>query len=213
MGEWQLFPPGTVPDFTTPEFFAAHRWVPPQHQIGHRQRTAMAARLIADVVAEYGCESVSDLGCGDGSLLEELAAVGVHVPTWGYDAGRANVARAQSRGLDVRQADLFSDELAYGDLVTACEVVEHLADPHSFVRGLPGRVIVLSSPSTETADWHYVHHAWAWDLDGYAELVTNAGWQIIRQVDCEGGINWHNGKPGNQRFQAIAAVRPQEVPA
>ncbi len=92
--------------------------------------------------------------------------------------------------------------------VFASEVVEHLAEPEKFLRSLPDcDALVLSSPSAETGDWHYGHHAWAWDMNGYADLVRRCGWKVTHQVECDGGVNWHGGITREQRFQAIAAER------
>jgi hypothetical protein len=206
MTEWRLFPEGTVPDFTTPEFFAAHGWVPPEHQLGHAERISMTADLVREMIAAHGCTTLSDLGCGDGSLLAALRDVeGVRM--WGYDAGRENLTVGIAAGLDVREADLLTSDLEYGQMVTASEVLEHLVDPHGFLAKLPGEVLVVSSPSAETDEWHYVHHSWAWDLKGYRALVTGAGWKVVKQIDCDGLVNYHNGIERPQRFQAIAAVR------
>lgn len=205
MSEWRLFSSGTVPVFTTREFFANHPWVPPEHQRGHAQRTAMVAELIADLHAKNPISSITDLGCGDGSLLTQLAHLGV--PSWGYDAGLGNVKQAVQSGLDVRQTDILAGGLEYGELVVASEVVEHLVDPHGFVANLPGRRIVLSSPSAENLFWHYVHHAWAWDIDGYRALVEDAGWTVIEHRECDAERTIHMGMSLPQRFQAIAAVR------
>jgi len=205
MSEWRLFPAGTVPEYTTVEFFQNHPWVPPGHQRGHSQRIQMVADLIADLHAKDPVSSVTDLGAGDGSLLTHLWDLGV--PMWGYDAGAENVERARVNGVDVRSADLLSDEMEYGDLVAASEVVEHLLDPHDFVRNLPGKRIVLSSPSAENEFWHYEHHAWAWDMDGYKAMVEQAGWTVVEHRECDAERNFHCGMWQNQRFQAIAAVR------
>ena len=206
MAEWRLFAEGTVPDFTTPEFFAAHPWVPPEHQLGHKERIAMTADLIRETLALFPCRTLSDLGCGDGSLLGLLRDL-EDVRMWGYDAGLANLEQGRAHGLDVREADLLKGSLEYGEMVTASEVLEHMVDPHGFLAELPGNVLVVSSPSLETDTWHYVHHAWAWDLEGYAELVTKAGWRVVKQVDCDGLVNYHGGVEKPQRFQAVAAVR------
>jgi hypothetical protein len=95
-------------------------------------------------------------------------------------------------------------------MVTLSEVVEHLADPHQFLSTLPGDTLVVSSPSAETDEWHYADHAWAWDLDGYRDLVSNAGWHVVKQEECVGGTNNHGGIVREQRFQAIVARRVYE---
>ncbi len=205
MAEYRLFDKGTIPFFTTIEFFEAHPWIEPSHQLGHRQRTEMVAELVKNFVATTEAQSISDLGCGDGSLLSLLTEL--PQPKWGYDGGADNVRRAQQNGLDVRQANLFNSDLEYGDLLLCTEVLEHLVDPHGYLEALPGDKIIVSSPSAEDADWHYEHHAWAWDLEGYANLVTGAGWTIVEQTDCAAEHNYHNNVVRAQRFQAIAAVR------
>jgi len=209
MSEWKLSAED-VPDFSTVPFFQGHPWVPPEAQAGHRERTAMVAALAGEVVLEYSLSSISDIGCGDGSLLGKLKGI---VPEgfrmWGYDAGSENISIARLQGLDVRQADILSSPLEYGDLITCCEVVEHLAHPHDFIKMLPhDRMLVLSSPSAETDEWHYVHHAWAWDMEGYAKMVEGAGWKVILHRECEGSSANHCGINGPQRFQAIFAVKP-----
>lgn len=204
--EWRLFEEGTVPFYTTAEFFAAHPWIPPELQHGHRERTEMAARVIRGFVAEHSPTSLVDLGCGDGSLLNLIRDL--PIPMWGYDAGEQNIAIGQANGLDTRRTDLIGQTpIEWGDLIVATEMIEHLVDPHSFVRDLPGNKLVLTSPSAETGDWHYEHHAWAWDLDGYRELAEGAGWTVTHQEECDATATWHNGIYAPQRFQALTAVR------
>jgi len=203
--EWRLFAEGTMPGCSTVPFFAAHPWTPPEAQSGHAERTAMVGEIVRDLAARNLFSSLSDLGCGDGRFLETVSDLPVRA--WGYDAGTANIAKAVSHGVDARRADILNDPLEYGDLVTACEVIEHLADPHAFVASLPGSMIVLSSPSAEDDTWYYPDHTWAWDLDGYAALVTGAGWTVVRHDECDGGVNHHFGIERPQRFQAVYAVR------
>lgn len=206
MTEWRLYG-REEPRYSQVEFFKEHPWVPPENQAGHTERIRMVADLVRKVVAEHGPTTISDLGCGDGSLLYALRDLLVRM--WGYDAGRENVRVAREKGLDVGERNILRDRLEYGSLVTCCEVVEHLAQPREFLRCLPSGVemLIISSPSAETGDWHYGEHAWAWDLDGYAALVRDAGWRVVEHVECAGGVNHHGGVAGEQRFQAIFAER------
>lgn len=193
MAEWRLFPEGTVPEFTTPGFFTAHPWIDPVHQRGHAERIALAVAVITEVVANHPVRDLVDLGCGDGSLL--AAVKGLGVPSWGYDLGVDNIRVARERGVDARHGDFTSGVVEYGDLVVATEVVEHMVDPHDWLRQIPGRYLVVSSPYDEDDGNHYEHHAWAWDQAGYRTLVEGAGWRVEDHVDCPAG------------FQAIAASR------
>lgn len=207
MTEWKLFE-GSDPHVSSVPFFQSHPWVPPEGQIGHAERTRMVALLVPWIQQTIQpVSSIADLGCGDGSLLGQLAELPVLCPMWGYDLGLDNIYRAHLLGLDVRHANILTDELEYGELLIATEVLEHLEDPLRFLKGLPGELLIVSSPSAETDRWHYVDHTWAWDLDGYRDLVEQAGWLVSKQVECDGGVNVHAGLAGAQRFQAIVATK------
>jgi SAM-dependent methyltransferase len=202
VAEWKLF------DREPPEPEAELRTRGRMHltgQPGFGQRTAMVVNLARLVCALRPVSSITDLGCGDGSLLAQLGPCGVRA--WGYDLGADDVAYGRSLGLDLRVGDITGPGLEYGDLLIATEVAEHLADPAAFIRGLRGRLLILSSPSLETGTWHNPIHAWAWDLEGYRDLVEAAGWRAAYQAECDGGMNIFGGVMASQKFQAILAVR------
>lgn len=210
MTEWKLFG-DEPPAFCDPANLAGQEWMDLEHQPGWQQRSQMVlemARFVAvgpPVAGIAAPASVTDLGCGDGSLLALLATFGL--PAWGYEVGRGDVDAAGRRGLDVRQGDILAGDIEYGDLLIVTEVLEHLADPEAFLRGLPGRLLIVSSPSAETGDWHNPIHAWAWDMAGYAALLQRAGWTVLRHRECDGGPNTFGDVTGQQRFQAIFAAR------
>ena len=97
-----------------------------------------------------------DVGCGAGLLTEPLARLGAAVT--GIDAAAENVlaaaAHAESAGLDIRYmaGELSALDIGAFDLVTAMEVLEHVADKPAFVAALaariaPGGLMVLSTPN------------------------------------------------------------------
>ncbi len=108
--------------------------------------------------------SALDVGCGAGLLSEPLARLGASVT--GLDAAPENIAaarlHAERHGLtiDYRAGGIESlfadpavprDERRF-DLVISLEVIEHVADPAGFVRGLatalaPGGLMILSTPN------------------------------------------------------------------
>jgi trans-aconitate methyltransferase len=189
-------------------------------QPGWQQRSILVARharWLADGAQLAGgtraiglvpVRSVTDLGCGDGALLALLATVmPAGLPMWGYEINAGDVAYARGRGLDVRQASILDPGLEYGDLLIATEVLEHLADPEAFLRGLPGKLLIVSSPSAETGDWHNPIHAWAWDMAGYSALLQRSGWTVLAHNETDGGPNTFAEVTRQQRFQAILATR------
>lgn len=97
-----------------------------------------------------------DVGCGAGLLAEPLARLGAEVT--GVDAAEANVAvaRAHAEGaslpIDYRHGELAALGLGRFDLVTAMEVLEHVADKPAFLAELanhlsPSGLLALSTPN------------------------------------------------------------------
>src|SRR5690606_32158153 len=101
-------------------------------------------------------KSALDVGCGAGLLCEPLARLGARVT--GVDAAPENVAAARAHAaqsglaIDYRAGELAALSGRRFDLVTSLEVVEHVADPAAFVRGLAdavadGGLLILSTPN------------------------------------------------------------------
>jgi 2-polyprenyl-6-hydroxyphenyl methylase/3-demethylubiquinone-9 3-methyltransferase len=100
-------------------------------------------------------KSALDVGCGAGLLAEPLRRLGAEVTA--VDAAPELVAAARAHAaaqglvIDYRAAGVEALEGEY-DLVTALEVIEHVADPQAFVRTLadrlaPGGLLILSTPN------------------------------------------------------------------
>lgn len=188
--EARLFPEGTVPEWTTPTWYEGRETAPHLEQAGHQQRLYLAADMIRSVT-QTG--PVLDLGAGDGGLLALLASH--DIPGIGFDLQQTNVDHARNvRNVDVRWGDVVSPAISDHGLLppgferpqvaVACEMLEHLIDPHALVRqvrdlGVP--YLVASSPYTETAEAHYGFHTWAWDLAGYRLMLESNGWRVLRQ--------------------------------
>ncbi len=97
-----------------------------------------------------------DMGCGAGLLAEPLARLGARVTAVDAAAESIAVARAhaESGGLaiDYRAGGVEAVAGETFDLVTSMEVVEHVADPRTFVAALaasvvPGGLLVMSTPN------------------------------------------------------------------
>lgn len=198
--QWRLFREGTNPAYTRKEFFTGHVWINPATQRGHAARTDMVADMVIEaLLGPHDVTSVTDLGCGDGALIQKIerraAVERLDVDVWGYDLGVQNIHVATTlRMVDGRIGDILDGktpdgaDLDYGDLVVATEVVEHLVDPHGFIKALPARLAILSSPFDENDTSFYEHHAWAWDTDGYRALAESCGWTVLEQRTCPEGF-------------------------
>ena len=101
-----------------------------------------------------------DVGCGAGLLCEPLARLGAAVT--GVDAAEENiaVARAHAEGsglaVDYRCGEVAELGLKNFDLITAMEVIEHVAEKAAFLAALaaalePGGLMILSTPNRTLA--------------------------------------------------------------
>ena len=96
-----------------------------------------------------------DVGCGAGLLAEPLARLGARVT--GIDAAPEliEVAKAHASGAGLAIDYVMGgveDLTGHYDLVTAMEVVEHVASPGAFLAALaarlaPGGLLILSTPN------------------------------------------------------------------
>jgi 2-polyprenyl-6-hydroxyphenyl methylase/3-demethylubiquinone-9 3-methyltransferase len=97
-----------------------------------------------------------DVGCGAGLLCEPLARLGAAVT--GVDAAAENIAAAQAHAalselqIDYRAGGIEALAGETFDLVTSLEVIEHVANPATFIAGLaaalaPGGLLILSTPN------------------------------------------------------------------
>ncbi len=96
-----------------------------------------------------------DVGCGAGLLAEPLARLGAAVTA--IDAAPevidAAKAHAAGQGLTIDYRALGVEALGgHYDLVTALEVIEHVAAPQAFITSLvarlaPGGLLILSTPN------------------------------------------------------------------
>jgi 2-polyprenyl-6-hydroxyphenyl methylase / 3-demethylubiquinone-9 3-methyltransferase len=96
-----------------------------------------------------------DVGCGAGLLTEPLTRLGARAT--GVDAAPELIVAAREHaaamGLDIDYRERTVEETeGQFDLVTAMEVVEHVADPGAFLKALakrlaPGGLLILSTPN------------------------------------------------------------------
>lgn len=178
MAEYRLYDPGTIPECTTPCWYAGREHAPHLEQPTHRARILAAAAATIETAQILGASTAVDLGAGDGGLLSLL---GPSITGWGYDLQPTNVAAAKNRNVNVGLADITTDTIEWGEIVIATELLEHLRDPHELISSAArhGRALICSSPCEETPESHYEHHVWAWDRLGFAKMITDAGWRIV----------------------------------
>jgi 2-polyprenyl-6-hydroxyphenyl methylase / 3-demethylubiquinone-9 3-methyltransferase len=99
---------------------------------------------------------IADIGCGGGLVAEPLCRMGATVT--GVDAGKENIkvaaAHAKRHGLEIEYLATSAEKLAASgkkyDVVTALEIIEHVADVDVFMAALckivkPGGLLIMST--------------------------------------------------------------------
>ena len=159
---------------------------------GHRSRLLMAGAYSAELTADYGCTTLVDIGCGDGGFLQLINLF--YDKVWGYDFQPANIDGARiDRKVDVKYYNIvkeFEKLDLNADVGVMTEVLEHLDNPHTYLKELLLKTslqyLILSSPVNETLEKHYEGHVWAWDMGGYANLINESGWLMIKNTSAQG---------------------------
>jgi len=110
----------------------------------HLEESPWKARQIVRILNRNHLlpKTICDVGCGAGEVLRQLQQVlGDDCVFWGYDISPQAHELAKTRAnerLQFRLAD-FLEERNYFDLILALDVIEHLEDYFSFLRGLKQR--------------------------------------------------------------------------
>lgn len=166
---------------------------------------ALAVDTVRRVQEHEGDEPrVLDLGCNDGSLMEQFQELRCAV--WGVDPAEnlGETARAKKLNVDTaywtdfyarnhRQQDRY-------DIVTALNVVGHVADPRDFLRGIqrvlaPRGIAVVEFPygrhileQREWDQWYHEHHS-EFLVSSFLRLAARSGLEImdLQETPVHGG--------------------------
>lgn len=103
-------------------------------RLGAIDKSSNIRRAWSSLIGAVEPTTVLEVGCGDGSVLEELASGGWNMQ--GLDISTSGVLAAQTRGLAAQVFDgehlPFDDQSV--DLVIMTHVVEHLENPRVMLR-------------------------------------------------------------------------------
>lgn len=157
-------------------------------------RSVTAARDLAWIAAFTGPSvRLCDIGCWTGALVAAAGARGWSAV--GLEPSEWAVAQAACSGLDVRRGSTDAHDLEFEsfDVVTMCDVVEHLADPRAgldAVRSLlrPGGTLFLTVPDAGSVVARVLGRRW-WSvlpmhlqyftLPSLARLLEDGGFDVI----------------------------------
>jgi SAM-dependent methyltransferase len=111
----------------------------------HLEESPWKARQILRILIRnhLAPKTICDVGCGAGEVLRQLQeALDDDCVFWGYDISPQAHELAKGRvneRLQFKLADFLQERDNYFDLILALDVIEHLEDYFSFLRGLKER--------------------------------------------------------------------------
>lgn len=156
------------------------------HHWWWRTREEVLTREIARLAANRPLTRILDVGCGDGLFFPELSRFGdvhgVEPVTEALDPNGPWRARIHAGPLDAayQPAERF-------DLVLALDVIEHLADPHAFLREIrrliaPDGWFVATVPAFRvlwTAHDDLNEHVARFTKDEFTALLNANGFSVV----------------------------------
>jgi 3' terminal RNA ribose 2'-O-methyltransferase Hen1 len=157
-------------------------------------------QVVLQTLKQSGAERVLDLGCGEGRLLELLAAEGQFAKITGMDVSTQALTRARRRLERLprgERVEVFQGSLAYRDgrltdydAAALVEVIEHLDPPRLqaceravFEFARPGSVVVTTPNADYNAHWQslpagkfrHPDHRFEWSRAEFAAWAQRVG--------------------------------------
>ncbi len=159
---------------------------------------------------------VLDLGCGDGAFLTAISDRWVKR---GLEPSKSGVDLARQKNLDVSCGTLANLPNEYEiDLLVILDVIEHIVDPHEFVKQIkanlkPGAlVLVLTGDANSTPariagpQWSYLRwcgHVSVFSNHSLQRLFVEHGFEIVSWKRCE-----HPSTPGFVAWWRVYLLEP-----
>ncbi len=148
-------------------------------------------RYIKKLIKPLEFQSVLDVGCGQGSLLQELMRIYPHIEPHGVDISAAAVEHARRR---VPHGTFGTLDLVHEntgrtyDLIICSEVVEHIEDDVSAFRNLRamcGKYIVVTTVQGRMRKFEpeQVGHVRNYKRGELEAKMRAAGFEIMKSVD------------------------------
>jgi SAM-dependent methyltransferase len=147
-------------------------------------------RILKDIIRPLKIESVLDIGCGQGSLLQELCVEFSSIKPHGVDISKSAVELAIQRVPDGRfwVSDITQQPLSEKyDLVVCSEVLEHIPDDITTIRNLrqmTGRYLLISAPQGRMRRFErYVGHVRNYAPGELVQRLEQNGFRVVSTIE------------------------------
>lgn len=174
--EYKLF---NTPHSHDANFYSDRAMADHINQGDHRPRLLQVADEVLELSKLSEIKTIGDFGCGNGGLIDYLSDK-VDQGVYGYDLQPSNVEFAKSKGRNVSLKNFIEEEVKYPDLLICTETLEHLVDPHGFLKAASKKsnYIVASTPGYETESFHAPFHLWVWTDDSFKDIFKD--WKVLK---------------------------------
>jgi SAM-dependent methyltransferase len=155
-------------------------------------------RLIINLLKGLHFNSVLDVGCGVGTLLNEIKQLYPAVELSGTEYSREGLEIARKRLPQIRtaQLDISKEKLDQtSDLVFCIDVLEHIEDDLAAMKNLHAMTnkymlaVVPTGPLFEV-ERDRVGHVHGYSTEEFSEKLIQAGFKVIR--DIQWGFPFYN---------------------
>jgi trans-aconitate methyltransferase len=165
-------------------------------------------RLVIELATQYAADvtRLLDVGCGQGELLRDLTLRMPAARISGSDLSERSLVDSRRINptfalfemdlADSRLAERHANRLRSFDLVTCCEVLEHIPDDETAALNLasllaPGGTLIATVPGGKMSRFdHAIGHQRHYRPEELARLLTNAGLHVQRVLAW--GFPFHN---------------------
>jgi ubiquinone/menaquinone biosynthesis C-methylase UbiE len=180
--------------------------------MGDDVRPIVQKPIIDDFIGKQPIQHALDAGCGRGMYTRILLDRAVKVTALDYssdsiDALRRRLGHLSQLSLHVGSADNLPFADAQFDVVTHCEVLEHIEDDRKVLSELhrvlqPGGRLVISVPVPPAPIDDKYHVREGYTFEQITTLLQEAGFEVLRHQYCM--FNWSKRLI---KFQAWWALR------
>jgi len=182
----------------------------PEMRAFERARYENYANWVSAFLERRRPQTVLEVGCGNGWVLELLRESHRSIEFAGLEPSAAACRRGNDAGLDIQQGtvdDQLQSEKKY-DFIYCANVIEHVADPARFVRGIRERLtergaalIICPCGNVIDPELLFADHIHSFTRENLATLLEREGLPTS---------TWQPGENELSQFQAIYRAQSRE---